>query len=269
MKKRIYIVISEEPVFHPILAEGLVRELTPDYDIVGITLAIGDTRKIGSTARLAEAMGMFGVKAFAALAMQSIVYGLLAVIGLKQSGAPFSVKRVATRHGIPCVTSYNVNEQSHLALLRSTNPDVVISSNGHIFRKEILAIPSLACINRHTSLLPRYGGLWPVFHAMLRGEKVIGQTIHTMTSKIDMGRILAQEQLTVDAESTLYGIYSRSFRSAPNLIRQAIDNLVAGRTTEMPLADKSYFGHPTVAEGKEFRTKHSFFRIGELFKRCP
>ena len=42
MKKRIYVIISEEPVFHPILAEGLVRELTPEHEIVGITLAIGD-----------------------------------------------------------------------------------------------------------------------------------------------------------------------------------------------------------------------------------
>lgn len=266
---RIYVIISEEPVFHPILAEGLVRELAPSHEIVGITLAIGDTRRIGFAPRIKETIGMFGLSAFACLALQSTIYKIFAVLGLRQKGAPFSVKRVAAQHGIPCVTSWNVNEPAHTALLRSMRPDIIISSNGHIFRKELLAIPTIACINRHTSLLPKYGGLWPVFQAMLHGEGTIGQTIHTMTSRIDRGYILAQEQFAVDETSTFYGIYAKSFRSAPALAKLGIDNLLDGRKTEMPVDGKSYFSHPTIAEGKAFRLKHRFFRFGELVRRCP
>ncbi|MEI6970786.1 MAG: formyltransferase family protein [bacterium] len=270
MRKRIYIIISEEPVFHPVLAEGLVRELSPEHDIVGFTLAIGDTRQIGAATRLAETFGMFGFRAFACLALQNVTYKVFAALGLRQLGVPFSVSQVAAGHGIPCVTSFNVNDAEHLALLKTLHPDIVISSNGHIFRRELLAIPAIACVNRHTSLLPRYGGLWPVFHAMLNGERTIGQTIHTMTSKIDSGYILAQEEFINDpAETTLYGIYSRSFKSAPALVRKAIENLLAGRQAEMPSADKSYFRHPTPAEGRAFRAKCRFFRIMELFRRCP
>ena len=147
-------------------------------------------------------------------------------------------------------------------------PDVIISSNGHIFRKELLALPKLACINRHTSLLPRYGGLWPVLQAMLNDEKQIGQTIHTMTTTIDAGYILAQEKFDVSPDTTLYGIYAQSFRNAPALIRQAIDNLIADKKITMPPADKSYFSHPTAEQGKLFRVNHRFFRIGELIRRC-
>ncbi|MEI6808508.1 MAG: formyltransferase family protein [bacterium] len=268
MKKRIYVIISEEPVFHPILAEGLVRELTPAHDIVGITLAIGDTRKIGFASRMKETFGMFGLFAFLCLAKQSVIYKLFAILGLRQKGAPFSVKRVATRHGIPCVTSWNVNEPDHIALLKSMRPDVIISSNGHIFRKELLTLPTLACINRHTSLLPRYGGLWPVLQAMLNDERLIGQTIHTMTTSIDDGYILAQEKFDVGPDTTLYGIYAKSFRSAPSLIKKAIDNLIADSKTAMPPDEKSYFGHPTAVQGRMFRRKHKFFRIGELVRRC-
>ena len=269
MKKRIYVIISEEPVFHPILAEGLVRELTPEHEIVGITLAIGDTRNVAFTSRLAATIGMFGLRAFLLLSLQGVIYKLLAIIGVRQKGAPFSVKRVASHHGIPCVTSLNVNEPSHISLLRSMHPDVIISSNGHIFRKELLSIPTLACINRHTSLLPQYGGLWPVFHAMLRDEKKAGQTIHTMTRKIDQGHILAQEQFAIDEQSTLYGIYARSFRSSAGLIREGIRNLIDGKVTDMPIETRSYFGHPTRQEGTAFRQKHLLLRIGELLSRCP
>jgi methionyl-tRNA formyltransferase len=268
MKKRIYVIISEEPVFHPILAEGLVRELTPEHEVVGITLAIGDTRNVAFTSRLAATIGMFGPRAFLLLSLQGMVYKLLAIIGVRQKGVPFSVKRVASRHGIPCVTSFNVNEPSHIALLRSMHPDIIISSNGHIFRKELLSIPTLACINRHTSLLPQYGGLWPVFHAMLRDEKKTGQTIHTMTSTIDQGHILAQEQFAIDEKSTLYGVYARSFRSAAALIRVGINNLIDGKMTEMPIVSRTYFGHPTRQEGKIFRRTHLLLRIVELLSRC-
>ena len=115
MRKRIYIIISEEPVFHPVLAEGLVRELSPEHDIVGFTLAIGDTRQIGAATRLAETFGMFGFRAFACLALQNVTYKVFAALGLRQLGVPFSVSQVAAGHGIPCVTSFNVNDAEHLA----------------------------------------------------------------------------------------------------------------------------------------------------------
>jgi len=269
MKKRIYVIISEEPVFHPLLAEGLVRELQPEHEIVGITLAIGDTRKVAFSSQLKAAIGMFGLSAFLLLSFQGVIYKLLAAIGVRQKGAPFSVKRVASHYGIPCVTSWNVNEPAHIALLRSMHPDIIISSNGHIFRKELLSIPTLACINRHTSLLPRYSGLWPVFHAMLKDEKVIGQTIHTMTSKIDQGLIIAQERFDIDETSTLYGVYAKSFCTAPALIREGIRNLTSGKTIDMPISDRSYYRYPTPQESRTFRLKHRFLRPAELLRRCP
>jgi len=268
MSKRIYIIISEEPVFHPILAEGLVRILTPEHKICGITLAIGDTRKIRSWRRLRETIGMFGPYAFLCLAAQSMLCRFFSHIGIKRKGF-FSVRQVATHFKIPCMTSHNVNEPAHLALLRKIQPDMIISSNGHIFKKEILSIPANGCLNRHTALLPSYGGLWPVFWAMLHGEQKTGQTIHTMTDKIDEGVILAQEEIRLEETSTLYEIYARAFLSAPSLIKAAITSLEHGQHAITAASAKSYFGHPGPRDGREFRKKHQFFRFSELLQRVP
>jgi len=268
MKPRVHLVVSEEPVFHPVLVNGIIDALSPACDIVGITLAFGSTARTPFKKVLKRNLDMFGLPAFAVLAAQTCVLKLLEALGIA-AGTPFSVRRVARRRGIPVLESRNVNERVHLDALAALRPDVIVSSCGHIFRKDILSIPAHGCINRHTSLLPAYGGLWPVFWAMLKGEKRLGQTIHTMTPEIDRGLILAQEEIVIDERSTLYGVYARAVRSAPALVAEAITVLLDGRGREMDSSRATYFRHPAREDGRAFRRQHRFFTLRELLKRVP
>lgn len=269
MSLKIHLILSEEPVFHPVMAELFVRTLSVDSTITGITGAVGDTRKISRSQRLQEWRAMFGLGPFLLLSWQSAAYMLYNRLGLRKHGVSFSVGKVAVAHNLPYRLSHNVNEPQHMEWLEGLKPDVVVSSNGHIFKKDILALPTYGCINRHTSALPSYAGLWPVFWALLNGEKEIGQTVHTMTEKIDEGSILAHETLSVADDDTFYGIYARAVRSSAKLVRNAIDNLVADRMTPLDVSKKSYFGIPTKADGRRFRKRHKFFRADELLKRVP
>jgi folate-dependent phosphoribosylglycinamide formyltransferase PurN len=269
MRLRLHLILSEEPVFHPVMADLLIRELAGEHDVVGITGAVGDTRKVSRAKRLREWRHMFGVPGFLLLSWQSAVYILYDKLGFKKQGVPFSVKRVAARHGIPYRLSHNVNEAQHMEWLAALKPDVIVSSNGHIFKVPILELPAHGCINRHTSSLPAYAGLWPVFWALLNGETEMGQTIHTMTAKIDEGSVLAHETFPVREDETFYGIYARAVRRAPALVAGALKNLVAGTMTPLDVSKKSYFGVPSQEDGARFRKQHRFFRMGELLQRVP
>jgi len=268
MRPRVHLIVSEEPVFHPVLAAGAFDALAASCDVVGVTRAFGGTGRAGFAKTLRRNLDMFGPAAFAALAAQTALLKALDAAGAA-GGTPFSVRRVARRRGIPALASRNVNERAHLDALRKLKPDVIVSSCGHIFRDEILALPARGCINRHTSLLPAYGGLWPVFWAMLKGEKRVGQTIHTMTADIDRGLILAQEEIDLDERSTLYGVYARAVRGAPRLIAAAIEALLAGKGRAMDPSRASYFRHPARDDGRAFRRQHRFFTVGELVRRVP
>ena len=63
--------------------------------------------------------------------------------------------------------------------------NIIISSNSLIFKKELLSIPKICTINRHSALLPSYGGLLPVFQSFIHGEKFTGVSIHYMNNKIE------------------------------------------------------------------------------------
>ena len=62
-------------------------------------------------------------------------------------------------------------------------------------------------INRHTSLLPSYKGIYPIFWCMLNDEKFVGVTVHTMTSKIDEGTILTQQKIPKKKQNTFCGMF--------------------------------------------------------------
>ena len=92
----------------------------------------------------------------------------------------------------------DINKSSYLQIIRNFKPDIIISSCSVVFKKELLNIPRLGCINRHSSLLPSYGGVYPIFNAIADGKNYSGVTIHRMTEKIDVGEILAQEKIYFD-----------------------------------------------------------------------
>ena len=57
---------------------------------------------------------------------------------------------------------------------------------------KILRIKNVKIINFHTSKLPKYRGVLPIFEHM-NNEKEIGFSIHEVNKNIDDGKILSQK----------------------------------------------------------------------------
>jgi methionyl-tRNA formyltransferase len=120
-------------------------------------------------------------------------------VGRKQKIMQQPVKRLAKALNIPVLQPKDIN----MLTVPEDRPDyLVVVAYGQVLRPHILAIPTIAPVNLHASLLPRWRGASPVQHAILAGDNETGVTVQRMAEKLDAGPILAQERLRIDARET-------------------------------------------------------------------
>ncbi|MEG3920473.1 methionyl-tRNA formyltransferase [Microcoleus sp. T3_A4] len=105
---------------------------------------------------------------------------------------PSPVKDVALNHSLPVLQPRRIKKDSEtLAKLREAEADVfVVVAYGQILSQEILDIPSLACVNVHGSILPKYRGAAPIQRCLFDGEKTTGITTMLMDAGMDTGAML-------------------------------------------------------------------------------
>ncbi len=101
------------------------------------------------------------------------------------------------------IISGNVNSRNFYSIVRRLQPDVIlVSGSDEIFKRDILDLPRIGCLNCHPSLLPAYRGPNPIYWAIRNGEKTTGVTFHLITERIDDGRIVYQKEILIDPSDT-------------------------------------------------------------------
>ncbi|EGK89133.1 methionyl-tRNA formyltransferase [Microcoleus vaginatus PCC 9802] len=105
---------------------------------------------------------------------------------------PSPVKDVALNHSLPVLQPQRIKKDAEtIAKLREVEADVfVVVAYGQILSQEILDIPSLACVNVHGSILPKYRGAAPIQRCLFDGEKTTGITTMLMDAGMDTGGML-------------------------------------------------------------------------------
>ena len=170
----------------------------------------------------------------------------------------FSVKSAILKLNIKFFEiEYDINKTKYLNKIVKIKPDLIISSCSLIFKKKILSLPKFGCINRHASLLPSNGGVYPVFYSISKGEKYSGVTIHCMTPKIDQGKILAQKKI-FNRDNNLSKIYTDCFAISAKLIVIAIDNLINKKFLKVKYS-RSYNSFPNSNDWNLFRKNKGKF----------
>lgn len=82
-------------------------------------------------------------------------------------------------------------------------PDfLLVVSYGEIIPKNILEIPSIAAVNIHPSLLPKYRGSTPIQEAILQGDSVTGVTWIVMNTRVDSGAIIIAHRVPISETDT-------------------------------------------------------------------
>ena len=81
-------------------------------------------------------------------------------------------------------------------------------------------------INSHPSYLPQYKGKNAIKDAIKNNEKYIGVTLHYMSEKVDSGKIIYQDKISID-ELSLSEIYDKIFSSLePDVINIGIKEIL-------------------------------------------
>jgi methionyl-tRNA formyltransferase len=116
-----------------------------------------------------------------------------------------------------------------LEKLRALHPEVIVTmSYGKILPRELLELPSIACLNIHTSLLPRHRGATPIQAAILVGDEETGVTIMHMAEGLDTGDILLQKKVTLALQETAGSLTQRLAELAPEALLEALGLLECG-----------------------------------------
>jgi methionyl-tRNA formyltransferase len=111
------------------------------------------------------------------------------------------VRQFAAQHALPLLEKAGAQSLATwpaLDRLASEFSVAVVVSFGYFLPHALLARFTDGAINMHPSLLPRYRGAAPIYHALLNGERETGVSIVTLDAKrFDAGRVLWQERVPI------------------------------------------------------------------------
>ncbi len=253
---RLFLVIDETRFFHPDFSARLI-EKTLD-DVVGAALVTKVLPKNNITRYLRKHWYYLKVPEILKLVYQNGRMGVQDRLSKKMRGGHFhSVRSVLRFFDVDFIeVEYNINQDRYLKFIEEKKPDVILSSNSLYFGDVLLRIPAFGCINRHSALLPSYGGLLPVFQAFRSGEKYTGVTVHKMEKRQDRGPILAQRKIEISGSATVFDLYKRCFEMSPDVVLEALEKIRKNQATcASENVQESYFSFPSEEHWNEFRQR--------------
>ncbi len=140
------------------------------------------------------------------LASEHEIIGVLPWESLKKARVQTRLKRhfitdtqaQIEQYQLHALTPCRANSSAFAQQMAALAPDLLLVAGwGEILSPEAIALPRVACINVHPSLLPRHRGFNPVCSVLRAGETQTGVTFHYLTSAIDAGDILLQSSIPV------------------------------------------------------------------------
>jgi len=241
--------ITEEDVFYVI---RLFRRFFSHWNGSGIEIAgVAICKPFNKKSPLTLARQMLGFYGPRLFVTQGVRYTYRMVAG-------HTIESLCGKYGIPVEKPDNVNNEDFLQRLRALAPDLVISvAAPQIFRKPLIELPRLGCINIHSAILPAYRGLMPVFWAMYHGEREIGLSVHYINERIDEGPLIRQVRVPVPAGASLDEMLKEMKDRGGDLLWEVVQSFRDKTVSTVPYPDvqPSYHSFPRPEDVKEFRRR--------------
>jgi methionyl-tRNA formyltransferase len=148
---------------------------------------------------------------------------------------PSPVAELARAAGIELLCPEKATDPGFLERLRALAPDVLfVVAYGKILRADLLAIPRLASLNVHPSLLPRHRGATPIPAALLAGDATTGVTIQKVSAELDAGDVLCVVETAIEPEEHAGELAERLAELAAELSERALELVASGTATYTP-----------------------------------
>lgn len=255
-KLRILIVVDETSYYHPDLMQGFLEKL--NSEVVGVARVT----KIKSSlfTWISKRPSIILPGEWARMLWRNIgcfLQNITPFIPNKR----FYVKTVLKEFNQDFIdVEYSVNKPEYTDWIKDKRPDLIICFSFLYFGKTILNIAPLGCINRHSSLLPSYAGVFPMFNVVRFKETHTGTSIHYMTKEIDDGKILTQIKYRFDNTKSVDELYIENFKHGLTAALDAVEKIRNGNTD--PVVNnypKTYYTFPKEEEIKSFREANGRF----------
>lgn len=189
----------------------------------------------------------FGTPLFAAHILEYLLQqgvNIVAVIskpdrpkGRSGHPVPTPVKTVALAHHspLPLFQPDLVSAPEFADVLKSYEADLfVVVAYGEIIKQHLLEMPLKACINLHTSLLPKYRGAAPIQRCIMEGETETGVTIMHIAKKMDAGDIIEKRSVPIGPETTFGELEQTLCEVGKNTLLEVIHAFEKGEPARVP-----------------------------------
>jgi methionyl-tRNA formyltransferase len=252
---KIFIITQEEAFYLP----AVIRTVAAAWgkDLLGMTILPSSGPKKRWQKIINTYYHLYGPRTFVYQGVRFVFYRVMNLLsGLVSLKSFYSVYAVARRYQVPLYPTPNINRREYLDTLRLLAPDLIVSiSANQIFKRELLRLPRLACINVHGALLPMYRGRLPSFWALFNGERETGVTVHIMNEEIDDGPILAQRRVPIVPGETQHSLILKTKMAGAELLIETVERLKRGDIEEQPnhRSQATYYSFPSPLDGRRFR----------------
>lgn len=105
--------------------------------------------------------------------------------------------------------------------------------NPRILPAEVLELPRELPINFHDSLLPQDAGVHASTWAVLNGSRWHGVTWHVMSAEVDLGDILKQRTVPIEATDTSHTLNVKCLLAGISSFAELVDELAGRRVTRI------------------------------------
>src|SRR5215831_12475005 len=131
-----------------------------------------------------------------------------ATLAQMSGGADLAV--LAAPSQIPVLRGRNANDPEATEWIASLDPDLLLVVGWtQLIKPRLLAVPRIAALGFHASLLPKYRGRAPVNWAIINGETETGNTMLVLEPGADEGDIVSQRKIPITGEDTCRTIYEK------------------------------------------------------------
>jgi methionyl-tRNA formyltransferase len=252
---KILIITQDEPFYLAENIDYLIRNIPKHSEVVGCCLfdASPFGKRESFIQKALKTLRIFGVGFFIHYTMRFLFNRMI---------PNRRVKNVLVKHHVPIIQlSRSINDSQSIELLRSHQPDLLVSIAGNqIFKQSIIGLAPKGCLNLHTALLPKYRGLMPTFWVLKNGERQTGVSVFFVDEGIDSGPIIVQEIVEID-DCSQEELIRHTKKIGMDAIINAINLIENGdyKLIENIAAKMTYCTFPTRHDVREF------IRLGKRF----
>jgi UDP-4-amino-4-deoxy-L-arabinose formyltransferase/UDP-glucuronic acid dehydrogenase (UDP-4-keto-hexauronic acid decarboxylating) len=128
------------------------------------------------------------------------------------------IEQLALSYGVPIHKPASLRSPDTIRFFSELNIDLLFSGfSSFIFPEELLAVPRVASLNFHNSILPHFRGRAAPIRQLQQGIKSSAMTLHLITKGVDEGPIVDSEPIAILDSDTIYDLYLK-FNYAQYLI---------------------------------------------------